>query len=70
MVGAGWYDSTGEQVARYLSSQGLTLRHVLIDARKPNFKKTAFGVLPIDLILADLTSEMTNLLSAPEVRLS
>lgn len=31
---------------------------VLIDARKPNFKKTAFGVLPIDLILADLTPEM------------
>lgn len=25
---------TSEQVARYLSSQGLTLRHVLIDARK------------------------------------
>lgn len=31
---------------------------VLLDARKPNFKKTAFGVLPIDLILADLTPEM------------
>ncbi|MEO8616968.1 MAG: hypothetical protein ABI600_17645 [Luteolibacter sp.] len=31
---------------------------VLIDARKPNFKKTDFGVLPIDLILADLTLEM------------
>lgn len=31
---------------------------VLLDARKPNFKKTDFGVLPIDLILADLTPEM------------
>ncbi len=31
---------------------------VLLDARKPNFKKTAFGTLPIDLILADLTPEM------------
>lgn len=31
---------------------------VLLDARKPNFKKTEFGVLPIDLILADLTPEM------------
>ncbi|MES2439974.1 MAG: hypothetical protein V4584_12935 [Verrucomicrobiota bacterium] len=31
---------------------------VLIDARKPNFKKTAFGVLPIDLTLADLTPDM------------
>ena len=31
---------------------------VLVDARKPNFKKTEFGVLPIDLILADLTLEM------------
>lgn len=31
---------------------------VLLDARKPNFKKTAFGVLPIDLILSDLTPEM------------
>jgi hypothetical protein len=31
---------------------------ILLDARKPNFKKTDFGVLPIDLILAELTSEM------------
>lgn len=31
---------------------------VLLDARKPNFKKTDFGVLPIDLILADLPPEM------------
>lgn len=31
---------------------------VLLDARKPNFKKTAFGVLPIDLVLADLTPVM------------
>ena len=28
---------------------------VLLDARKPNFKKTDCGVLPIDLILADLS---------------
>jgi hypothetical protein len=56
LTGSAWWH-VGEQV-------------VLIDARKPNFKKTAFGVLPIDLILADLTPEMTNLLSAPEVRLS
>jgi len=34
---------------------------VLLDARKPNFKKTAYGVLPIDLVLADLTPEMRNL---------
>jgi hypothetical protein len=34
---------------------------VLLDARKPNFKKTTKGVLPIDLILADLTEEMRNL---------
>ena len=56
LTGSAWWH-VGEQV-------------VLIDARKPNFKKTAFGVLPIDLILADLTPEMTNMLSAPEVRLS
>ncbi len=31
---------------------------VLLDARKPNFKKTDFGVLPIDLILSDLSPEM------------
>lgn len=34
---------------------------VLLDARKPNFKKTDFGVLPIDLILADLSPEMRDL---------
>jgi len=33
---------------------------VLLDARKPNFKKTEYGVLPIDMILADLTPEMRN----------
>jgi len=33
----------------------------LLDARKPNFKKTAFGVLPIDLVLADLTCEMLQI---------
>ncbi|MEO5716401.1 MAG: hypothetical protein ABIT37_23180 [Luteolibacter sp.] len=31
---------------------------VLLDARKPNFKKTDFGVIPIDLILADLSPEI------------
>lgn len=31
---------------------------VLLDARKPNFKKTDFGVLPIDLIIAELSPEM------------
>jgi hypothetical protein len=36
---------------------------VLLDARKPNFKKTDYGVLPIDLILADLTDEMRNTFS-------
>ena len=35
---------------------------ILLDARKPNFKKTANGVLPIDLILADLSPEMRALL--------
>ncbi|MCW1883820.1 hypothetical protein OKA04_03710 [Luteolibacter flavescens] len=35
---------------------------VLLDARKPNFKKTDFGVLPIDLILTDLTPEMRKIL--------
>lgn len=36
---------------------------VLLDARKPNFKKTEFGVLPIDLILGDLSSEMRESLA-------
>jgi len=31
---------------------------VLLDARKPKFKKTNFGVLPIDLVLADLSPQM------------
>ena len=31
---------------------------ILIDARKPNFKKTEFGILPIDLILCELNAEM------------
>lgn len=31
---------------------------VLLDARKPNFKKTEFGVLPIDLILGELPQEL------------
>jgi hypothetical protein len=38
---------------------------VLINARKPNFKKTAFGVLPIDLILGDLTQEMHERFNSP-----
>lgn len=37
---------------------------VLLDARKPNFKKTEFGVLPIDLILADLTAEIREVIEA------
>jgi len=47
LMGSAWWHE-GEKV-------------VLLDARKPNFKKTAYGVLPIDLILADLTEEMRNL---------
>ncbi|RYD33494.1 MAG: hypothetical protein EOP87_10890 [Verrucomicrobiaceae bacterium] len=36
---------------------------VPVDARKPNFKKTLSGaILPIDLILADLTEGMRRLL--------
>jgi len=31
---------------------------ILLDARKPNFKKSDFGVLPIDLIITDLTPEL------------
>jgi hypothetical protein len=31
---------------------------ILLDARKPNFKKTAYGTLPIDLIIGELTPEM------------
>ena len=38
---------------------------VLLDARKPNFKKTEFGALPIDLILADLSDEMKALFREP-----
>ena len=34
---------------------------VLLDARKPNFKKTDFGTLPIDLVIGDLTEEMRTL---------
>ena len=34
---------------------------VMLDARKPNFKKTENGVLPIDLILADLSDEMRTM---------
>lgn len=33
---------------------------VLVDARKPNFKKTDFGILPIDLILYDLPPELLS----------
>jgi hypothetical protein len=31
---------------------------ILVDARKPNFKKTEFGILPIDLILCEINAEM------------
>jgi len=44
LMGSAWWHS----------EEGL----VLLDARKPNFKKTEFGVLPIDLILADISPEM------------
>lgn len=27
---------------------------ILVDARKPNFKKTPFGILPIDLVISEL----------------
>ena len=38
--------------------------HIMLDARKPNLKKTNFGaVLPIDLILADLTIEIRDMLA-------
>lgn len=38
---------------------------IMLDARKPNFKKTSEGaVLPIDLVLADLSAEMRELLEA------
>jgi hypothetical protein len=38
---------------------------ILLDARKPNFKKTEFGVLPIDLILGDLSPEMRERFARP-----
>jgi len=38
---------------------------ILLDARKPNFKKTDYGILPIDLVLADLTPETRELLEQP-----
>lgn len=38
---------------------------ILVDARKPNFKKSDFGdILPIDLVIADLTPEMRRLLES------
>jgi len=37
---------------------------VLVDARKPNFKKTEFGTLPIDLVIGDLTEQMSDLFRA------
>lgn len=33
---------------------------ILLDARKPNFKKTDFGTLPIDLIIGESTPEITQ----------
>lgn len=47
LMGSAWWHP-GEEV-------------VMLDARKPNFKKTAYGVLPIDLVLADLTRAMREL---------
>lgn len=46
LVGSAWYHQE-EQL-------------ILLDARKPNFKKTEFGTLPIDLIIGELTDEMTE----------
>jgi hypothetical protein len=31
---------------------------ILLDARKPNLKKTDYGTLPIDLIIGEYTPEM------------
>jgi hypothetical protein len=31
---------------------------ILVDARKPNFKKTSFGILPIDLVLSAIPKEL------------
>jgi len=43
-------------------------RVILLDARKPNLKRTDFGdILPIDFVLADLTSEMIALLDPDSV---
>ena len=33
---------------------------ILVDARKPNFKKTPFGILPIDLVLSELPKELLH----------
>ncbi len=44
LVGSAWYHDE-EQL-------------ILLDARKPNFKKTDYGTLPIDLIIGELTPEM------------
>lgn len=35
---------------------------ILLDARKPNFKETDFGALPIDLILCDITQDFKKAL--------
>jgi hypothetical protein len=37
---------------------------VLVDARKPNFKKTDFGILPIDLVFSDLSADLLNRIGA------
>jgi hypothetical protein len=50
LMGSAWWHREGQMI--------------LLDARKPNFKKTEFGTLPIDLVLADLTPEMSRLLEA------
>lgn len=44
LVGSAWYHDQEELI--------------LLDARKPNFKKTDFGTLPIDLIIGEFTPEM------------
>lgn len=46
LVGSAWYHDEEDLM--------------LLDARKPNFKKTDFGTLPIDLIIGEFTPEMAD----------
>ena len=40
LMGTAWWHESEERI--------------LVDARKPNFKKTPFGILPIDLVISEL----------------